>query len=185
MKKVVNRALCITLMACLSVAVQAQLHFGVKGGVNVSTVHLNSVKENINDKTGFHIGPVLELMVPVAGIGLETAVLYAQKGEGYIDVPVHFKWKFGLPVAKLYVTTGPYASFLVSDKKVWDIPKNIGGTVEAKGFAAGWDFGVGVEVFKHLQAGFNYGLGLTDNYSAGIDGKGKNRGWAVTAAVLF
>ena len=53
-------------------------------------------------------------------------------------------------------------------------------------FSAGLFFGAGVEVISHLQVGINYGLGLTDNYSAEkYDLNAKNRGWSVTAAILF
>ena len=61
--------------------------------------------------------------------------------------------------------------------------------VKAKNFSAGLNFGAGVELISHLQVGFNYGLGLTDNYSIEkvnlSDGAGKNRGWSITAAILF
>ena len=60
---------------------------------------------------------------------------------------------------------------------------------EAKSFGAGVNFGAGVELFSHLQVGFNYGLGLTNNYEMMVDelklGTGKDRGWSITAAVLF
>lgn len=43
-----------------------------------------------------------------------------------------------------------------------------------------------VELIKHLQVGFNYALGLTDDYSASkLELNGKNRGWSITAAILF
>ena len=46
--------------------------------------------------------------------------------------------------------------------------------------------GAGVELIKHLQVGFNYALGLTDDYSASkLELNGKNRGWSITAAILF
>jgi hypothetical protein len=49
-----------------------------------------------------------------------------------------------------------------------------------------------VEVFNHLNIGFNYGLGLTNNYSefsasdaASALIKGKSRVPAITVAYLF
>ena len=98
-------------------------------------------------------------------------------------MPVNLKWKFGLPIIKAYVAAGPYVGFRVGGDKIWDV---VGDQLEAKSFSAGLNFGAGVELVKHLQVGINYGLGLTDNYSAKkIDLKGKNRGWSITAAVLF
>ena len=58
--------------------------------------------------------------------------------------------------------------------------------MKAKSFNAGLNLGAGVELIKHLQVGFNYALGLTDDYSASkFELNGKNRGWSITAAILF
>ena len=174
----------------------AQLRFGVKGGLNISTVHFNKDLVSNDNVTGFNIGPMIEGTIPLIGVGFDAAVLYSQKGLGlkaekdvkndYIDVPVNLKWKFGLPILKGYLTAGPYVGFRVGGDKFWDIPGEVGDQLKAKSFNAGLNFGAGVEVIKHLQVGFNYALGLTDDYSmSGIDLKGKNRGWSITAAVLF
>lgn len=196
MKKIVALVL-IALAALVAVPAQAQIKFGIKGGVNISSVHFTDVPKNFSSDnvTGFHVGPMLEFMVPVMGLGVDAAILYSQKGLGvsdrnikndYIDVPVNLKWKFGLPILKVYVAAGPYIGFRVGGDKVWDLPKVIGGQLEAKSFNAGLNFGAGVELIKHLQVGVTYGLGLTDDYSAStLNLNGKNRGWAITAAVLF
>ena len=108
------------------------------------------------------------------------------------------KWKFGLPIVKAYLAAGPYIGFRVGGDKFWDIPGSVVDQVKAKNFSAGLNFGAGVELISHLQVGFNYGLGLTDNYALGSKGlsssstgvvdmgkSGKNRGWSITAAILF
>ena len=70
--------------------------------------------------------------------------------------------------------------------KLWDIPGSVGDQLKAKSFNAGLNLGAGVELIKHLQVGFNYALGLTDDYSASkLELNGKNRGWSITAAILF
>ncbi|MEG1545185.1 MAG: porin family protein, partial [Tannerellaceae bacterium] len=182
----------------VAVPAKAQIKFGIKGGVNISSVHFSKEVFNADNVTGFQVGPMLEVMVPIAGLGVDAAVLYSQKGLGvgsetvktdYIDVPVNLKWKFGLPILKVYVAAGPYVGFRVGGSKFWDLPKQIGGQLETKSFSAGLNFGAGVEVVKHLQVGINYGLGLTDNYSLNLVKEiitgGKNRGFSVTAAILF
>lgn len=199
MKKVTGLLL-IVLMAIIAVPASAQLKFGVKGGLNISSVHFSSDLLKADNVTGFQIGPMIETTIPLIGVGLDAAILYSQKGmdmksgtgistsvkTDYIDVPVNFKWKFGLPIVKAYLTAGPYVGFRVGGDKFWDVPGNVIGQVKAKNFSAGLNFGAGVELIRHLQVGFNYGLGLTDNYSAEkIDLNAKNRGWSVTAAILF
>ena len=176
------------------------MKFGVKGGLNISSVHLNSDILKADNVTGFQIGPMIETTIPLIGVGLDAAILYSQKGmdvksetgtstnvkTDYIDVPVNLKWKFGLPIIKGYLAAGPYIGFRVGGDKFWEIPGSVVGQVKAKNFSAGLNFGAGVELISHLQVGINYGLGLTDNYSAEkYDLNAKNRGWSVTAAILF
>ena len=79
-----------------------------------------------------------------------------------------------------------YVGFRVGGDKLWDIPGSVGDQLKAKSFNAGLNLGAGVELIKHLQVGFNYALGLTDDYSASkLELNGKNRGWSITAAILF
>lgn len=199
MKKVTGLVL-IILMAFIAVPAKSQLKFGVKGGLNISSVHLNSDILKADNVTGFQIGPMIETTIPLIGVGLDAAILYSQKGmdvksetgtstnvkTDYIDVPVNLKWKFGLPIIKGYLAAGPYIGFRVGGDKFWEIPGSVVGQVKAKNFSAGLNFGAGVELINHLQVGINYGLGLTDNYSAEkYDLNAKNRGWSVTAAILF
>ena len=199
MKKVTGLVL-IILMAFIAVPAKSQLKFGVKGGLNISSVHLNSDILKADNVTGFQIGPMIETTIPLIGVGLDAAILYSQKGmdvksetgtstnvkTDYIDVPVNLKWKFGLPIIKGYLAAGPYIGFRVGGDKFWEIPGSVVGQVKAKNFSAGLNFGAGVELISHLQVGINYGLGLTDNYSAEkYDLNAKNRGWSATAAILF
>lgn len=199
MKKVTGFVL-IIMMALIAVPAKSQLKFGIKGGLNISSVHLNSDILKADNVTGFQVGPMIETTIPLIGVGLDAAILYSQKGmdmksdngsstsvkTDYIDVPVNFKWKFGLPILKAYIAAGPYVGFRVGGDKFWDVPGSIVGQVKAKSFSAGLNFGVGAELIRHLQVGINYGLGLTDNYSAeNFDLNAKNRGWSITAAILF
>ena len=192
MKKIVG-FLMVALLALMALPANAQLKFGIKGGVNISSVHFNSDVLKADNVTGFQVGPMIETTLPLVGVGIDAAVLYSQKGlettSDYIDVPVNLKWKFGLPIVKAYLAAGPYIGFRVGGDKFWDIPGSVADQVKAKNFSAGLNFGAGVELISHLQVGFNYGLGLTDNYSIEkvnlSDGAGKNRGWSITAAILF
>lgn len=198
MKKTIVLAM-LAFLTFVAPQAQAQLKFGVKGGINISSVHFDSKVLDADNVTGFQIGPMIETSIPVLGIGLDAAILYSQKGVGmrseeiktdYLDVPVNLKWKFGLPIVKAYLAAGPYVGFRVGGDKIWNV---IGDQIEAKNFSAGLNFGAGVELLRHLQVGFNYGLGLTDNYSsqplhASMQSEkigGKNRGWSITAAILF
>lgn len=197
MKKKIIAFLCAMAFLAVAIPAQAQLRFGVKGGLNITSVHFDSDLLKSDNVTGFHIGPMIEATMPLLGFGFDAALLYSQKGmessssgvkttmkTSYIDVPVNLKWKFGLPIVKAYLAAGPYASFRVGGDKIWNV---LSDQLETKSFGAGLNFGAGVEVFNHLQVGFNYELGLTDNFSAEKLNlsSNKNRGWTISAAILF
>ena len=183
--------------------VSAQVRLGVKGGLNIASVHFSTDVLQSDNVTGFQIGPMIEGSLPLVGLGFDAAILYAQKGletktvsgektslkNDYIDVPVNLKWKLGLPVMKVYLAAGPYVGFRVGGNKIWELPGSMVDQVKTKSFSAGLNFGAGVELISHLQVGLNYGLGLTNNYSMEslslTKSDGKNRGWSVTAGILF
>lgn len=193
----------IALLGFVAVPAEAQIKFGVKGGVNVSKASISKEVLATKNVTGFNIGPMVEFRLPIVGVGMDAAILYSQKGfkaqdgvvdksmkTDYLEVPVNFKWKIGIPLAKFYLAAGPYINFRVAGDKIWEIPGSMGDQLKSKSFGAGLNFGAGVELLSHLQLGFNYGLGLTDDYktlNVGdiTDGTGKSRGWSINAAILF
>ncbi len=178
---------------------EAQIKFGVKGGLNISGVSGKNASDFFkNNATGFYVGPTAELSL-LGKFGLQGSILYNQKalkgkGEdskshktGYIDVPVSFMYKFGLPIGiKPFIDFGPYINFKVSGKEnmIDGDVDNIAEQWKRKSFGAGLNFGAGVELLSLLQVKANYGLGLTDNYKAG-DYSLKDRTWSVSAAVFF
>jgi hypothetical protein len=179
------------------VMVRAQVKFGLKTGVNMANVSLDGpVAGNLalSNLTGFKAGPMLEVAIPVIGMGLDAAVLYAQQGfkqptatgkESYrlntLEMPVNLKWKLTLlKLIGVYGTAGPYLQFKLSE--------NLTNQFKAKTFGAGLNLGAGVELLGHLQVGANYQWGLTENYGSvsGVSSlKGKTSTWSVTAAYLF
>jgi len=182
MKKIIGLFIGLAAAGWLAMPAQAQLRFGVKGGVNFASVRLNKAVADAENVTGFHIGPTMEFLVPLVGIGLDASVLYSQKGleQDYIEVPVNLKWKAGFALLKGYIAAGPYIEFHLGGqdiKEQWT----------SKSFGAGLNFGAGVEVFTHLNIGFNYGLGLTNNFGKPsiADVRGKSSTPAITAAYLF
>ncbi|WP_106829539.1 porin family protein [Parabacteroides pacaensis] len=189
----------VAVLGIMAIPAHAQLKFGIKGGANISKVSINKEVLNSDNVTGFNIGPMIEFTVPLVGVGMDVALLYSQRGvetlnetmkTSYLDVPVNFKWKFGIPLVKAYLAAGPYASFRIGGDKFWEIPHHVGEQLKAKNFGAGLNFGAGVELLSHLQVGFNYGLGLTNDYEAltaqdAFRADGKSRGWSINAAIIF
>lgn len=181
----------------------AQFRIGPKVGINVSKLHLNSSTFDSENRAGFNAGLMTEFTVPVLGIGFDASVMYVRRNDrfmgeyegekgtlnthrDYIDIPINFKWKIGVPVissiVKPFLTTGPSFAFLTS-KRSFEEFKN-------KKCDVAWNFGLGVELLKHVQVAASYGIGINKSVEAisnnqTSDIAGKNRYWTVTAAYLF
>lgn len=202
--KVLLIALLATVVSGLPAA--AQFHIGPRIGTEINRFTLSRKDFNSDNRAGFTAGLMTEFTVPLVGVGFDLSAMYVHRvsqGEGitaifkdakafkskdYIEVPLNLKYKLGLPViGKVftpYIFTGPSFAFLVSKKAIMEAYEN-------KAVDIAWNFGLGVQLFSHLQVGASYGLGLTnvvkfvgagDNLQK-IDGK--NKYWTVTAAWLF
>lgn len=183
----------------------AQFKFGPKVGAAVNSLHFSRDVFDSDNRTGFTGGLMCEFTVPVIGIGLDASLMYVRRsvkaeydpntggpqqaqtttiGRDYITIPVNLKWKFGIPVVKPFLTTGPEFSFLTSRRAIKNAWRN-------KSVDYSWNVGAGVELLGHLQVAASYGfglnkalhsIGLADNYTK-VDAK--NRFWTITAAYLF
>ena len=80
MKKKIITFLCAMAFLAVAIPAQAQLRFGVKGGLNITSVHFDSDLLKSDNVTGFHIGPMIEATMPLLGFGFDAAILYSQKG---------------------------------------------------------------------------------------------------------
>ncbi len=92
--------------------VQAQIHFGVKGGLNLSKASLSNVGDNFkkDNFTGFFIGPMAEFTIPIVGLGVVCFFAFPLKEcikvsdedgditvkQNGIDIPVNLKYTIGL-----------------------------------------------------------------------------------------
>lgn len=195
--------LAVIICIAASATAAAQFAFGPRVGVNVHKMHFNKDVLNNDNRAGFVGGLEMEFTAPIIGIGFDLSVLYvhqvnstADLGNGnmdnfkkkdFIEIPLNLKYKLGLPlvskIVKPFVTTGPSVAFLTSRRAITEAYKN-------KAVDYSWNFGLGVELFNHLQVGAQYGIGLNNvvehlgaDNATKIDGK--NRTWTITAAYLF
>lgn len=79
MKKLLST---LMVIACLALAIpaQAQIKFGVKGGLNVSKMYISKDVVNSDNRAGFFIGPTAEFTLPLLGLGVDVSALYNQYG---------------------------------------------------------------------------------------------------------
>jgi opacity protein-like surface antigen len=183
----------------------AQLRFGLRGEMGVNKPSLKKGLFSVENMNAFKVGPTMEFIVPLIGIGVEGSLLYSNEkmnvndekeilikeiSSHYIDVPVNLKYKFGIiSPLKLYLAAGPYAQIKIAGDGSEKL-KDVFDGIDDKKFQAGLNFGVGADIIKRIQIGFNYRMKLTDDYSTNkpewSDLLNDNKGfWSVTAGVYF
>ena len=210
MKQITKIVLTLVAIMALAVPAESQVRFGLKAGLNLNKLHLSrrlgDDLVNSDNRVGFTGGIIMEVVLPVAGLGIDASALYAHRSDqlstysnsevikrDYICVPVNLKYKLTLPVIgrviKPFATTGPEFQFLIKDNF-----KDIGNIIEGKNMSVSWNVGFGIELLSRVQVHASYGIGLskalktvgignidTDKYQNG----GKDNYWTVTAAYLF
>lgn len=63
MKKIIS-VLMVAVCLMMAAPAQAQLHFGVKGGLNISKLSFSKDAFKGDNKTGFFVGPMAEFTLP-------------------------------------------------------------------------------------------------------------------------
>lgn len=200
----------ITLLCaflCFSLLLHAQkksvqkTHFGLKGGLNISTLTVSgvNVKGDLSYKPGFHIGALVHNKI-TDDISVQTELLYSNQGykydEGtyemvgninYIAFPVMFVY---YPVKNFSLEAGPQLSFLLSHKAKIDIYQfsefdpndpafSTGGTIDLKDSSQSIEFGMNVGLgYKisqnvFLSGRYNFGLTTANKKETGAGASGE------------
>lgn len=186
----------IAITAALPAA--AQVSLGVRGGFTLNKMHFDREVINSDNRIGYSAGLVLDINIPVTGLGVEASAMYTHRDNKlhddnhtykrhYIEVPVYARYRLAIPaVEKIiapYVFTGPNFSFLFKD----DAPTNIKNSKTS----TSWDVGLGVDLLKHLRVSATYGIGMSkameyiDRDYTGETVTGKDKHWTVSAAWMF
>ena len=79
MKRIIS-VLLVAVCIGMAMPAQAQLKWGVKGGVNVAKVTFDDKLLKSDNMAGFFIGPMAEFTIPVVGLGIDGSLLFSQKG---------------------------------------------------------------------------------------------------------
>lgn len=213
MKKIFALAL-VALGMMIANPAQAQIKFGLKGGLNITDMSMDSKVLDASNRTGFFIGPSVKFTLPVVGLGIDASALYDQreaklKGEvdGYeadlntkvkqqaINIPVNLRYTFGLgDIAGVYLAAGPQFGFNVGDKN-FDMLKAANYKLKSTNFSV--NVGAGVTLINHLEIGFNYNIACgktgevtgksvaTETIKNLLDSEGKSNAWQISAAYYF
>ena len=191
----------VTLVVALFAAntANAQLKFGLKGGLNITNMSFDKDVANQSNQEGFFVGPTVKFSIPVVGLGFDLAALYDQRdakiddttvSQRSINIPLNLRYNIGLgDLASVYLAAGPQFGFNVGSK-------NIGIVDEVSNFKfkdsnLSVNLGAGVNLISHLEIGFCYNIacGKTGEFEVlkGVTNavKAKNNSWQISAAYYF
>lgn len=184
---------------------QAQVKFGLKGGLNVTDMSLSSEVLNESNKTGFFVGPTVKFTLPIVGLGLDASALYDQrdaklKGEDgsenvslrSINIPINVRYTFGMSsLAAIYLAAGPQFGYNIGEKNIFSDEDGNGFSLKKSNFSV--NVGAGITLMSKFEIGATYNIacGKTGELNL-IDAAGKQlsestrmNSWQVSAAYYF
>lgn len=207
MKKILSLVFIVAAMLYATSA-NAQVKFGLKGGLNVTSMSFSEDVFDASNKTGFFVGPMVKVTVPIVGLSFDAAALYDQKeakvkanGDDYeltgknvkqqsINIPVNVRYGFGLSsLANAFVFAGPQWGINVGDKNFkWADTASY--SLKKSNFSV--NVGAGVTLLSHLQISANYNIAcgktaevnLLNGVGKAID-KSNNNSWQIALGYWF
>ncbi len=187
-----------TLLLAIALAMpsEAQVKFGLKGGLNLTNMSVSDIDAAVSSKSGFFVGPTIKFTLPIVGLGMDAAVVYDQR-EGKLEdsdekfkqqsvqIPIHARWSFGLgSMANIFLFAGPQFGFNVGDtEEKYNISDWSVKTANISG-----DVGLGVTLLSHLQVSGSYNFALSKSAEVTVNGKTgkvKNNAWQIAVAYYF
>lgn len=191
----------IALLGTMALTANAQVKFGLRGGLNLTNLSLSGdLSDNVKkeNQAGFYIGPTVKFTLPIVGLGIDASALYNQKNskiedetikESEIAIPINLRYGFGLgQTASLFFKAGPQFAFPVGDKNftIRDVAD-----YELKSSNFSINVGAGVMLLNHLEISANYNIACGKTGEASVGGviddafNGKTNCWQIGAAYYF
>lgn len=212
MKRFFAAAALAAYMLCLGGSAQAQIKFGLKGGLNVTSMSLSRDVFDADNQMGFFIGPTVKFSLPLTGLGMDVSALYDQREakvtgdvgyeqimvtersmkSKYINIPINLRYGIGLgSLASIYFFGGPQFGFNVGSKNQ-ELVNDATWRLKSSAFSV--NLGAGVMLASHLQLSANYNIacGRTgdvtfESAASDIFGsrKGRANAWQIGLAYYF
>nr|WP_296087703.1 porin family protein [uncultured Prevotella sp.] len=209
MKKILSLVFMVAAML-YATSVNAQIKFGLKGGLNVTSMSFSEDVFDASNKTGFFVGPMVKVTVPIVGLSFDAAALYDQKEASVkysgtdgelgktnvkqqsINIPVNVRYGFGLSsLANAFVFAGPQWGINVGDKTFkWNETSSY--SLKKSNFSV--NVGLGVTLLSHLQVSANYNIACGKSADASVakvgetllkGDKSHNNSWQIALGYWF
>ena len=178
MKKILSLVFLVAAMM-FATSANAQVKFGLKGGLNVTSMSFSEDVFDASNKTGFFVGPMVKVTVPIVGLSFDAAALYDQKEadvkyklgkttvrQKSINIPVNVRYGFGLSsLANAFLFAGPQWGINVGDKNFkWNETSSY--SLKKSNFSV--NVGAGVTLLSHLQISANYNIACGKSADASL-----------------
>lgn len=210
MKKIFTSAAIALAMLFTANTANAGINFGLKGGLNVTSMSLDSKVFDASNRAGFFIGPTLKFTLPIVGFGIDASALYDQReakltvGEAKtkesvktqaINIPINARYSVGLgSVASVLFFAGPQFGFNVGDKDV-----DLGGDSRWKFRSSQFsvNVGAGFSFMNHFEVTANYNIAcgktgdatlsktLSEMVGSATKDNGRANAWQIALAYYF
>ena len=212
MRKIFTAAIVAATMLFATSSVQAQVKFGLKGGLNVTNMSLNSEVFDADNQTGFFIGPTVKFTLPIVGLGIDASALYDQRDAKItvedngasveskiknqsINIPINLRYGVGLgSTASVYLFAGPQFGFNVGDKNV-DLGGDSNWKFRSSQFSV--NVGAGFSFMNHFEVTANYNIAcgktgdatlsktVSEVVGSATKDKGRANAWQIALAYYF
>ncbi|WP_276504648.1 porin family protein [Terrimonas pollutisoli] len=147
-----------------------ETHFGLKAGLNVSSVNV-SPGGDYDSKAGLHVGGLAHIHIS-RHFALQPEVVYSMQGGKVDDVKLKLNY-INIPLLAQYMVdngfrlqTGPQLGLLVSSKReAGDVEVNLEDNFSTVDFS--WAFGMGYLFPAGFGVDARYNLGINDIYEPG------------------
>ena len=200
MKKILSLVFLVAAMM-FATSANAQVKFGLKGGLNVTSMSFSEDVFDASNKTGFFVGPMVKVTVPIVGLSFDAAALYDQKEadvkyigkttvrQKSINIPVNVRYGFGLSsLANAFLFAGPQWGINVGDKNFkWNETSSY--SLKKSNFSV--NVGAGVTLLNHLQVSANYNIACGKSADASFSkvlesvDKSRNNSWQIALGYWF
>lgn len=206
MKKILSLVFLVAAMM-FATSANAQVKFGLKGGLNVTSMSFSEDVFDASNKTGFFVGPMVKVTVPIVGLSFDAAALYDQKEadvkyklgkttvrQKSINIPVNVRYGFGLSsLANAFLFAGPQWGINVGDKNFkWNETSSY--SLKKSNFSV--NVGAGVTLLSHLQISANYNIACGKSADASLvkaaealtnagKDKSRNNSWQIALGYWF
>jgi len=165
----------IAIFFALSSAKAQTVHFGIKGGLNASSIYSNPSNSDIQTKVGFNLGLLAHIHTSNPQWAIQPEIYYSEEGAksksnssasfnlDFINVPVLAQYMFD---NGFRIEAGPQLGFLTNAKSTsGNVTVNVKDNFKKTSFSIPVGIGYLTSSGLGLNARYNFGLSNLNNTS--------------------